>query len=358
MRYLIIKTSAFGDVVQTFPVLHYLKAISPQAEIDWVVEKKIAPLVRAHPDVSRVIEVNAKEWKKTLWNAATWKEAVSFIGDLRQDKYDAVFDLQSNIKSASFTLFTKTHAKVGFGWKTAAERLNCCFISYRSNPPKGQNIRRDYLYVVQNFFKDFSSSPCESVELRLTEQENEIVQQYVKRLPSCAWMVCPGSNWPNKQLPKEKLKAFLESSRRAFNPFYLFLCGTADERKIAQEFHEHFPNSLICDRLSLPVIQHLMAKMELVITMDSLPLHLAATTPAATFSIFGPSVSFKYRPLGEQHFSFQGSCPYGRTFEKRCPILRTCSTGSCIRDVNPETIFTTFSQWWNQVQNKNRLVLL
>jgi heptosyltransferase I len=347
MRFLIIKTSAFGDVVQAYPVLHYLKKLHPDAQIDWVVEKKIASLVSSHPQVTRTIEINAKEWKKALFSFSTFKEAFRFIKELRKESYDAVFDLQGNSKSALVTFFSKSKAKVGFGWKTASERLNCWVTKYRANPPKGQNARREYLYVVQNYFKDFSALPCEKVELLLSQDEKNTVDELRKRLAPNPWMICPGSQWINKKLPLEDLKSLLQQAFEKFKPSYVFIAGSSGELQEAEMLASFFPNTLILNKLSLPALQHMMKSMELVISMDSLPLHLAATTDVKTFSLFGPSVSYKYRPVGESHFSFQGSCPYGLQFERRCPKLRTCPTGACIRKASPEDIFSSLQAWWS-----------
>ncbi|HSX26549.1 MAG TPA: hypothetical protein VLE89_06045, partial [Chlamydiales bacterium] len=32
-----------------------------------------------------------------------------------------------------------------------------------------------------------------------------------------------------------------------------------------------------------------------------------------------------------------------RTFEKQCPVLRTCPTGACIRNLSAEALFEKFS---------------
>jgi heptosyltransferase I len=61
---LIVKTSAIGDVIQTFPVLEYLRRKFPEAKIDWVVEEGIAPLLYAHPQIGEVITIRSKVWRK------------------------------------------------------------------------------------------------------------------------------------------------------------------------------------------------------------------------------------------------------------------------------------------------------
>jgi len=346
MRALIIKLSALGDIVQTYPVLSYLKKIDPSMEIDWVVDSQNAALVKSHPFVSKALEINAKDWKKHPFSLKTYRDGRTFLKDFRKTHYDVVFDLQGNSKSALITFFAKGKTKVGFGWHSAPEIINCFFTSCHANPPRGQNIRRDYLYIVQNFFHDFSSLPMEKILLKLSQEEEAQLSHFMSQVPHNSWLICPYSIWQSKQIPHHKLKRFLQLADRAFSPYFLFMSGSAKERKMAEKLKEAFPNSIICDRLPLPVVQHIMSRVGLVIGMDSLPLHLAATTDTPTLSFFGPSLSCKYRPFGEEHLSFQGNCPRGSLFEKRCKALRSCKDCPCIHGIDVEGLFTTFSGWW------------
>jgi heptosyltransferase-1 len=90
-----------------------------------------------------------------------------------------------------------------------------------------------------------------------------------------------------------------------------------------------------------------MDSVDLVVAMDSLPLHLAGTTKVKTFSVFGASLASKFKPAGKKHLTLQGHCPYGRVFEKRCPILRTCPTGACIRSLTGKAVFNAFKLQWD-----------
>ena len=100
--------------------------------------------------------------------------------------------------------------------------------------------------------------------------------------------------------------------------------------------------SVVVDRLPLPTWQNLMDEVDLVIAVDSSALHLCGTTSTPSFSIFGPTSQRVFKPMGERHFAVQGSCPYGRTFEKQCPVLRSCPTGACIKELTVEELFEAF----------------
>ncbi len=292
MHVLIVKTSAFGDIVHAFTALSYLKKKFPYAKIDWVVEPRCAELVYAHPHIDRVI----------------------LRGSRSKTPYDYLFDLQGNCKSALSTLFAKAKHKIGFGWKTVPEWPNLLATNWRCDPPPGKNIREDYLALVQ---APFGEEPFEAPPLLLRGSLFETEARV---------MICPGSKWPSKQLRPGRLKALCQKIEGPF----LFVWGNEKERALCEKIAP--PGSELSPKLSLPDLQNTMAQMELVVAMDSLPLHLAGLAGVPTLSCFGPSSSAKYRPLGEHHKSVQGSCPYDVSFEKRCPRLRKCE-GPCMENL-------------------------
>ncbi len=351
MRILIVKLSSLGDIIHAFPVLSYLNQYYPHTKIDWVVEKPFAELVQAHPLVNKVLCVQTKKWRSELWKKTAWQEMAAFRGELQEYLYDIVIDLQGNMKSGLVTASAKSHLKVGFGYNSVSEWPNILATHKRYNPPQGHNVREEYLFLVQSIFENFSSVENDGVQLKLTIQQKDQLEkvlksfQYVRGLKV---LVCPGSNWPNKQLSKETLQNFLQSILQKLEAHFFFIWGNQAEKALVDELAACIPlQSSVIDKLSLPALQNLMAEMDLVLAMDSLPLHLAGTALVSSFSIFGASSAQKYRPLGIAHEAYQGICPYGNTFERRCPVLRTCKTGACMKQLEGQELFSHFWKWWN-----------
>ena len=132
--------------------------------------------------------------------------------------------------------------------------------------------------------------------------------------------------------------------------------GNPTEKEIAEELVVALPQQCsLINKVSLPSLQNLMTQVDLVLAMDSLPLHLAGTTTTPTYSIFGASSANKYKPVGERHEAFQGSCPYGKKFERRCNILRKCKTGACIKQLEGRQLFDHFNAWWLSLKKEGNL---
>ncbi|MGE3954956.1 MAG: glycosyltransferase family 9 protein [Parachlamydiales bacterium] len=321
MRILIVKTSSLGDILHAFPILDAL----PSAQIDWVVERPFAELVSRHPLVHQTLTVDTKQWRK----GRSLKGFAEFCRTLRHTPYDWVFDLQGNCKSALFTLLARSKNKVGFGKETVPEWPNLLATKTRYNPPPGRNIRQDYLYLVSQALGIPDELPQRTTPLTVTAKERSQVDKLLAhpKLQQKRILVCPGSAWPNKRLPLPALVTFCSR----IDGGLIWLWGNDEERGLAHQLHQQFgTRSVVAPKLSLPALQHLMGQVDRIITMDSLPLHLAGLTSTHTTSFFGPSLAAKYAPLGDHHTPLQGTCPYNQTFTKRCPKLRSCPTGACM----------------------------
>ncbi len=332
--FLIIKTSALGDVVHTIPVLQYLRARFPEARIDWVVEKASVDFLSAQNLVDHVIPVDTRSWRK----GNAWSGMRAFYRTLRSVEYDAVFDLQGNCKSALMTLCARAKDKVGFGWRSVPEKPNLFVTNKRFEVPDGISVRARYLHIVQNYFKDEKIFHPEVLAVGGEKQ---------KKL-----MVCFGSKWPNKQLSVKTWIAFLQRVRDETGLGFVFVWGDAAEKGIAEELQRAFPSmSETLGGMTLVEWQQKMDQMAAVIAVDSVGLHLCSMTSTPSFSVFGPSSAAVFKPEGERHGAFQGACPYGIGFAQRCPKLRTCPTGACLKALDEQRLFDAFVTWWQVNQN-------
>lgn len=330
MRFLIVKTSSLGDILQAIPCAQFIKSIYPNSILDWIIEEPMQDLISENPCVDNIIVVNTKKWRKH-WRSS-FNEVVKMRALLKKYPYDAVFDLQGNSKSAFFTKMARSQNKIGFGWKSVAEKPNWFVTNKRYDPPTGLNIRQDYLFLLEEYFqKKWEMRPT----FTTIKQNN--------------WMICSGSAWQSKQLSLQSWIQFLKKVEHFASPRLFFLSGNDKENEFAKALSQQFSHSVVLDRLPLLDLKKCMQEMKLVVSVDSLPLHLAAEENIPTFSIFGPSSSKKYKPLGDIHASFSGSCPFDKNFEKRCDLLRKCINAPCTKNIDIEELGKSFQRWLNDL---------
>jgi heptosyltransferase-1 len=97
---LIIRPSSLGDIVHALPIVHDLHHHRPGLAVDWVAEEPFTTLVRLNRGVRRVITVALRRWRHRVLSRSTWRELSAFRHELVRERYDAVIDLQEQVKGA------------------------------------------------------------------------------------------------------------------------------------------------------------------------------------------------------------------------------------------------------------------
>lgn len=298
MDILIIKTSSLGDIIQSFDLLFYLKKKIPYANVDWVSEKRNESLLKLNPDIRKIYTIESKNLKK---------DVRSFFKELKEFKkiprYDLVFDLQGNCKSAIYLFFVSSKTKIGFARRDLPEWPNMFFTSYKVPLMNQMNIRQDYLFLAQSYFQDYFTP------LRKIEKKN---RSYT--------LLAPFSRWPSKELRFSEIDLLLK--KKKIDDFYLVYKGE-EEKKKALDLLSYLKKGQLLEEMTLSDLSFVIKQAELAICADSMILHLAAYLGCPTISIFTASSSKKYAPVGPEHISYQIKCR-NPGFEKRCKNLRRC----------------------------------
>ncbi len=338
---MIVKASSRGDILQALCILEHLKILSKGCEIDWVIEKPFCEVVLHHKEIHNVFVIDTKKWKKGWLKSR--KEVFSVFKALRKNKYDVVFDLQGNVKSAIVTFFAKAKKKLGF--KNPREWPNKLVTKIKFDPPY-LNIRCDYVGMIYHYFqkrmpKNITDHP---LYFEIEDQEKQKIDMLFEKLDLAEKkkvLICPQSAWENKRLSNDTLLELMEKMHHQTPCFFFISWGNEKEKKQACDLAVH-PNTFVIERYLLTTLHYLMQQVDFVIAMDSISLHMAATANIKTLSIFGSTSANYYAPKGPFHQSIQGRCPYHITFKKQCPKMRSCTTGGCMKDLKSEDIFQAF----------------
>lgn len=350
MRVLIVKTSALGDIVQALPVAEYLKKVQNVDSVGWVAEETATDLLSSNPYIDVVIPIRTATIKKQFPSPRCLREILRQRAVVRKEKWDLVIDLQGNVKSACVTFSAKGQHKIGWGSKTAPESVASLVLDEKVDPPEFYSMRDQYLYIPKTHFKDTNIFVSQSLSLSLTDQLQETFWMEIQRWPKDrpCWIISLGSRWPNKLCTTDEVAAALAAIQKDYNVYFVFTAATMQELNEAGTCLKKLPNPVpgnVLYQLPLPVVQKLMIEADRFVGVDSLMLHLAATTETPTFSLFGPSSSALYAPKHLLDRSLQGVCPYGLTFLKRCDNLRTCHTGACSKQIKRKQLEQELRSW-------------
>ncbi|MDF7807317.1 glycosyltransferase family 9 protein [Pontiellaceae bacterium B12219] len=281
MRILIVKTSSLGDLFHALPAVHLLKTAF-DAEIDWVVNKDYAGLVECFSDVRKVIPFPRK---------ALFPNLGSFRAELRKEAYDLVVDLQGLLKSALICRMAKRvkGAKIlGPSFQREGARFFYTAVAGKKN--KNRHAVEENLDVLR-----WLEKPAEPIAFPI--QFPEVNFQCLEKKPVVVFAPCSrheAKNWPWKR--------FVEVGKAL--ECQIILVGAPDDAETCANIENALPEGAatnLCGKTTLLELGGVLQRADLVVTVDSGPMHMASAAGTPCLAVFGPTDPTRVGPFGGQH---------------------------------------------------------
>ena len=103
-RILVIRFRQMGDAVLATPLLNTLRHNWPEAQIDFVLNERIAPLFEGHPSISNIIPFSDSERHQTwVYMKKVWRI-------VHTTHYDVIIDMRSTFNTMLFAAFSPCSA--------------------------------------------------------------------------------------------------------------------------------------------------------------------------------------------------------------------------------------------------------
>ena len=291
-RLLLVRLSAFGDVVFCLPAAKALKTAFPAAELAWAIEENLAPLVEGAAFVDRVLRTRTLRWRRAP--VASRGEVRAFLRDARAFAPDVVVDAQGLLKSAWLTALVPSPRKVGFGRKTATERVNTLATRERVDPVGRAHVADRMLALAEHVAGRGGFDPQPDVT-HLSRRPDPVVDAFTAELPGPFALLQPFASTPAKEWGAERFAALARAlAARALVPVVLW--GPGEEspaRALASA-----AGARLAPPTGAPGAARLAAGASLFVGGDTGPTQLAAAAGAPTVALFGPTDPERYAARG------------------------------------------------------------
>jgi len=308
MKVLIVKTSSLGDVIHTLPALTDAASAIPDISFDWVVEDSFQDIPKLHPNVSKVIPVSVRRWRKNLWKYRG--EIKASIRDIKEREYDVVIDAQGLIKSAFFTRYARGN-KYGLSKKSCREPLASLAYQYKIDVPKGQHaitrVRQLFAKSLGYMFdQEFLSYGLKKENFKLPER---VKPPYLVFLHGTTWA---SKHWPNEYW-KELVSLAIEQGFSVYLPW-----GNEQEQARAMKLSEGVSNVYVLPRSSIKELSTILMHANGVVGVDSGLAHLTAACGTAAVTLYGSTDAELTGMMGENNQSLQTDFECSPCLKKVC----------------------------------------
>jgi len=328
-RVCLIKPSSLGDVVHALPVLSALRALWPGAHIAWVVNRGLRGLLDGHPDLDEVIPFDRSEVRL---NPSGIGSVSRFLWDLRRRRFDLAVDLQGLLRSGIMTAATGAPVRVGLA---GAREGASAFYGYAIPSPGPESHAVDRLLGVAEAFGADVASP--RFRVAFGEEDRAWASRVLGPLAGPTLAINVGARWLTKRWPPERFAAVARRAAEARGAG-LVLVGAPEDRPLVDALKAALGpvEGLVdlCGATTLPRLAAVASMVDVFLSNDTGPLHLAAAAGTRTVGVYTCTSPGRTGPYGPRSIAVRSCVWCAPSYLKTCPRLE------CMAELSPERVWS------------------
>ncbi|MEI7555927.1 glycosyltransferase family 9 protein [Candidatus Chlorohelix sp.] len=319
-KLLVIRPDHLGDVLLTTPALRLLRQTLPDTEITALVGPWGAPSLVGNPDIDKLVRLSFPGFSRqpTANPLAPYLLALQQSRILRREGYDAVLNMRYDFWwGALLAYLSDIPARFGFDWDESRAFLNCRLSLRRAELPKllspfgqpPQHFSALSLSLAQFMLNTCGvKTPSEGFDASLKFCPSPEEKRYVNLILSEMGLerndklvaIHPGTGANLKLWTVEGFAGVADAISHKYNA-KVVLVGGEKEAILVKNILRHCQNTPI--RLdsgdNWGKLAALFERSQLVIGLDSGPMHLAVAMGAPTLHLFGPTDPQIFGPWGD-----------------------------------------------------------
>ncbi len=331
-KMLIIKLGAMGDLILATPSFRMIRDRFPLAKISLLVDRKLAPLVSHLPYLDEVIPADRKKLSKLSY-------FLKIAQKIRKEGFDISVDLQNSKWTHLMSFLSGVRERYGFqrGWHG--------FLLNR--PDKTFDVTDS---PVRHQFRILSRLGVqrleESLELWTDPQDQERIESLLQtpadNVRFIGLVVGSSPRWATKRWPAEY---FLKLSERLIKELKcrVVWIGSQEDAGFAQEFPEWSLEGVInlIGKTSLRELIPLIKRLDVLVTGDTAPLHVASAVNTKMIALFGPTDPKRHMPPAQDAIVLSRRLACQPCYQGTC---RNSENMACLRKISVDEVFSSIQR--------------
>ena len=307
-RVLIIKLSAFGDIIHALPVSVALGESFPHIELTWAVEEIFAPLVSGNPFISNVLTL-PKIKSKDLKTASFRRDYFGKLKDVRSRSFDLTLDLQGLTKSALIAAASGAKVRLGYHWLREAAGL-----VERPIPRRTESVHIVDQYLdVARYLGAHPGTPRFPFHIPDSDRihVDEILEEGGLESGKPFVSVNPASALKIKEWPPERYAELMDRLHETSGALSVLVTADSSVAERVKSFAKR-PFVNLANRTTLKQLAEVLRRSAVHICGDTGSAHLAAAMEVPVITLIGPTDADRICAYGQrenviQHTKLCGS---------------------------------------------------
>lgn len=352
-KILIINPFGIGDVLFTTPAVAAIKENLAGAVVGYWCNERVRPILGDNPAIDKIFALARGDIKKIFKESylAGISKSLGLFLRIKKERFDIALDFSLDHRYGLVAGACGIKRRIGFNYKKRGRFLT---EKIDIDGYAGKHIVEYYL----DLLKIIGIIPKNrKLQLRVNQGDNERVRDILRRagLNTAGLIVgiCPGAgaSWGKdasfKRWPAVKFAGLADKIIRNCGAQILIL-GDDSEASVAQAMIESMQEKAVnfCGRTSLGELIAIINNLEILVTNDGGPLHIAAALGRKTLSFFGPAdpaVYGPYPPDTSRHIILRKDLPCSPCY--RGFRLRECKNNKeCLKGITVDIVFEAVNE--------------
>lgn len=299
-KVLVAKLRHHGDVLLASPVFSLLKSRFPHLQVDAYIYHETLPMLEGHPAISEFLLYD-KKWKN-LPIHRRYLEEFKLLKKIRRGGYDLVVNLTEGDRGAIAARISKCSYAVGFdpqgqGMKGKRD----CYTHVIKHTPRPRHTVEKQLDALR-CLGIFPEPHERDLYFHLSEEDQEAARKKLlasEVKPGEYVLVHPVSRWMFKTLPASKIAEVIRFLHERGEKVVLTASPDPIEQAMNEEICRLVPEAGVVNlsgQISLKELGVLIRDCRMLISVDSVPVHLASVFKTPVVAIFGPTCEKNWGP--------------------------------------------------------------
>lgn len=322
-RVLLLRLERIGDLLMVLDAIDDARAAWPGATIDLAVGSWNAPLASLIPGLGAVLTADVP-WLSREGAGDSWRVLVSRARGWRRRGYDVAINFEPDIRSNALLWLAGAPVRWGY-WTGGGGSFLTHAEAYEPRRHVSQNARQLVARAagIESRGPQSGTTP-RGVRLVPPADATARASALLGDAPRPVVGVHASGGRESKQWHLDRFASVaraLAESRGAT----IVLTGARADRSLVDEVRRQLQGVRVVDAAAgfdLPTLAALLARMDLLVTGDTGPMHLAAAVGTSVVALFGPSNPARYGPLATRQRILRVDLPCSPCGQVRLPPLR------------------------------------
>jgi len=320
-RVLILRLERIGDLLMARDAIADARAMFPTAKIDLAVGSWNLELARLIPGIDD-IHVADVPWLARNGAGDSWSTLRRKTKDWKRLRYDLVINIEPDIRSNYLAWRTRAPRRVGY-WTGGGGPFLTDALAYEPGRHVSENARRIVAIAASaNGPAKGRLEPAPPLRPSVAALSKVATMLRTAARPLIGVHVSGGRE--SKQWHLDRFAGTATELARATNGT-IVLTGSPDDRSLVDRVKRDLAGTKHIDvagSLTIPELAALLSQLDVLVTGDTGPMHLAAAVGTPVVALFGPSDPSRYGPIGSPSRVLRVQLPCSPCGQVRLPPER------------------------------------